>query len=199
MEQPSPPNDLNSFLAGIGHICLQWALLEQSLLGIIAAAENMPLEKTYTRYGTTDMVPRMRMAIRLVEEAKWPHQLQRRLRAIRDKLQNGKLSDQRNLFVHGVHKGIQSNGMVQLTMVRWSAPKREQLVSVWEAVELANQLSILAQEAGSILDAYGAWKFGPGLDEDRSKHIAEAKPLTRFIRAQQFKRAVKAVLGNNRP
>jgi len=57
MDKASPPTDLNSFLAGIGHICLQWALLEQTLLGIIAAAENMPLEKTYTRFGTTDMMP----------------------------------------------------------------------------------------------------------------------------------------------
>ena len=201
MGNPSPPADLNSFLAGIGHICLQWALLEQTLLGIIAAAENMPLEKTYTRFGTTDMMPRIRMAVRLTEEAKWPPHLRNRLKAIRTALQkeNGGLAERRNLFVHGVHEGMNDQGEVRLTMVRWTAENREQVVTILDAAFLANRLGELAQESQSIFSDYGVWKFGPGHEVERRKHIAEAKPITRFVRAQNIKRAVKLLFANLKP
>lgn len=187
-------DQLNMFLAGVGHICLQWALLEQSLLAIIAAAEDMPLEKTYTRYGTTDMMPRLRMAIRLVEEAKWPHPLQKKLKGIRERLQKGNLAERRNLFVHGVHKGIQSDRLVQLTMVRWNAQNREQIVSISEAADLAGHLATLAREAGSIFDEYGAWKFGHGSSDFRTEHVAKGKPVSRLVQGHQISAAVRSLL-----
>lgn len=134
------PTDLNSFLAGIGHICLQWALLEQMLLGIIAAAENMPLEKTYSRYGRLDMLDRVKMAIKLSVEAKWPGRFIGRLRAIQRSLQKGgdRLAEKRNMFVHGVHSTTGTPGEYELTMVRWPATNRKTVVTIEDAYLVMN-------------------------------------------------------------
>jgi len=138
----------------------------------------MPLEKTYTRFGTTDMMPRIRMAIRLTEEANWPPHLRNRLKAIRTAIQkeNGGLAERRNLFVHGVHESIRQNGEVTLTMARWPSANREQVVTLLDAATLAHRLSELAQESQSIFSDYGVWKFGPGHEVERHEHIAQAKP-----------------------
>jgi hypothetical protein len=189
-------------LAAIGNICLQWSLLEQNLLGIISGAEHMPVEKTYTRYGTTDMMPRIRMAIRLTEEAKWPVSLRNRLVAIRRALQKegGKgLAEYRNLYVHGAHKEVFENGEVELTMVRWPASERSQIVTAEDAVQLGHRLGELAQEAHSIFCDYGTWKFDTKLSEQGRENVAQAKALSRLIRAHQIKRAVKLLFANLKP
>jgi hypothetical protein len=173
-----------------------------NLLGIIAAAESNSLEKTYTRYGTTDMMPRIRMAIRLTEEAHWPGRLRNRLIAIRRALQkeNGKgLAEYRNLYVHGAHKDIAENGDVELTMVRWPASERKQIVTSADAAQLSNRLGVLAQEAHSIYCDYGDWKFNLQLGQNGREHVAKAKSNVRLIRAHQIKRAIKLLLANLKP
>jgi hypothetical protein len=193
-----PPNDQLAFLAGIGHVCLQWALIEQTLLGIISAAEHMPLEKTYTRYGSTGMIPRLTLAINLAQEAKWASPLVKRLREVRKTIQKG-LDERRNLFVHGAHKGEIAPGQFELTMARWSPNNRSQIVTVEDVAELVSRLSELAQELERIYRDYGTWKFGPGANEDSRQHVPETKPIARLIRARQIKRAIRLLLANLKP
>lgn len=195
-----PPSDQNSFLAGIGHICLQWALLEQTLLAIIAAAEDTSFDKVYTRFGNLDMQPRLNMAIKLAREARWPNRLIKPLENIRKAIQSGeKLGERRNLFVHGVHKDTDTPGEVSLTMARWSPDKRQQIVTLLDAVQLANRLAQLAQEADAVFGEYGVWKFGAKRERDGNEHIAQTKATARFIRAQNVKRAIKLLLTNLKP
>lgn len=201
MAKVEPPTDQTSFLASIGHICLQWALLEQTILFIIGAAENLPIEKVYPRYGSLDMLPRLNMAINLTREAKWPVRLTNPLVEIRKALQRDgdKIAERRNLFVHGVHKPTEVPGEFELTMARWSADKRNQIVTVVDGVELANSIAQLAQKADGIFRGYGVWQFGPEYETDRSEQVAQAKAMARFIRAHNIKRAFKLLLANLKP
>lgn len=75
--------------AAIGHICLQWALLEHTVLALIAAAEHMPMPKVHIIFGGLDMLPRVNMAITLARQARWPQHLVKRIEVIRKALQHG--------------------------------------------------------------------------------------------------------------
>lgn len=191
----------NAFLSGIGHVCLQWALLEQTLLAIIGAAEDLPFDKVYTRFGSLDMQPRLNMAIKLAREDKWPPRLIKTLVEIRKALQKdgGGLAERRNLFVHGVHKDTGVPGEVSLTMARWVPDKREQIVTMHDAFDLATRLTHLVHKAESVFRGYGVWKFGAKYQADRSEQIAETKATARFIRAKQIKRGFKLILANLKP
>lgn len=193
-EKRSAPATFDALLLAIGHICLQWALIEQTLLGIIAAAENILLEKTYTRYGGTDMLPRLNLAIRLVEEAKWAPPLVQRLRSIRKAVQ--KDIEKRNLFVHGVHKGEVAPGQFELTMARWAANDRTHVVTPDDAIALALRLSRLAQEVDSIFKDYGTRKFGIKDHADRGYEVTDNKAASRLIRRRNIKRALKLLWAN---
>lgn len=169
-----------------------------NLLGLIAAAENMRLESVYSRYGGLDMLPRLNMAINLAREAKWNRNLVHRIEAMRKEIQNS-LLDKRNMFVHGVHKAGPKPGETILTMVRWKGDKRDQTVTLLDALDLANRLAKLAGEAQSIYEDYGVWKFGPDHQANGPRQIAGLKAATRFIRAQQVKRALKLLWTNLKP
>ena len=196
-----PPTDLNSFLAGIGHICLQWALLEQTVLFVIASAETLPIDKVYPRYCGLDMLPRLNMAIGLTREAKWPVRLTRPLVEIRTALQRGGggIADRRNLFVHGVHKLTDVPGEYELTMARWGPDKRDQTVTVVDAAELANRIAQLVQKAEGVFRDYGIWKFGSEHQADRGEPIAHRVATARIIRAHNIKRALKLLFTNLKP
>lgn len=199
MASSLPLNGPVSLLAGIGFICQQWALIEQLLLGIIAAAENTPLERVYTRHGTTDMMPRIRMAIRLAEEAKWPRNLQTRLKDVRRALQSEGpkgLIEQRNLFVHGAHKVGLNPGEVELTMARWAKNDRDHIVTALDAAKLGFRLSELAQDVHAIFRDYARWKFQSKFDDDGGQQFAQTKTRTRLMRAQNIKRAIKSLWAN---
>jgi hypothetical protein len=185
----------NQFLATIGHICLQWALIEQGLLALIGAAEHMPLEKTYTRYGTTDMIPRLRLTFRLTIEAGWPVQLTKRIKAVQTVIAGG-LNDRRNLFVHGVHGPINEDGEVELTMARWPSGKRKQTVTALDGGVLAVELHEVAQEVHAIFDDYGRRKFGMERRANRDEQVAQANALARRMRAKNIKRALKLLFAN---
>jgi hypothetical protein len=201
MTKLTPTSDRNSFLAGIGHVCLQWALLEQTILAIIASAENMPLEKTYPRFGTLDMMPRLNMAIKLAHEASWPVRLTKPLAEIRKAVQReGEgLADRRNLFVHGVHAETDVAGEFELTMVRWAPEKRRQVVTIVDAVDLATRLHLLVKKAEAVFDGYGVWKFGTKRDASSDGQIATSLTRLRLVRAYNIKRALKLLFANLKP
>jgi hypothetical protein len=194
------PTDQLSFLASIGNTCLQWALLEHSILCIIGMIDELPAEQAYTRYAGLDMIPRLNMVIALADEAKWPLRLTKRLRAIRAELQgrNG-LAEKRNMFVHGAHDLGELDGEYRLTMARWKGDRMRTTVTILESQDLGNRLALLAQEAHSIFSDYGVWKFGPRAKQDTSQQIAQAKAALRFIRAKQIKRGLKLIFGNLKP
>lgn len=197
MSDTEPPHDVHMFLAGIGHICLQWALIEQTLLAIIAAAESISLDKTYTRYGGTDMKARLNMAIRLAEEAKWPPPLLGRLRSLRKGVQ--KHIEERNLFVHGAHKGQVAPGEFELTMARWTANDRSHIRTCDDAARLVFTLAEFVEQADSIFGNYAVWKFGSQGQTNRSDKITNAKSSSRLIRRRNIKRALKLLWANLKP
>lgn len=171
MVKPSPPTDQVSFLAGIGNICLRWALLEHTILCIIGMIVERPAERAYVRFAGLDMIPRINMAITLADEAKWPLRFTKRLRAIRKELQGG-LADERNMFVHGAHDFGERDGEFRLTMSRWKGDRMRRTVTLLEASALGNRLSLLAQEGHSIFSDYGTWKFGPDAKQETAEQIA---------------------------
>ena len=201
MAKPSPPTDMNSFLAGIGHVCLQWALLEHTILCLIGVIEAIPVEKAYTRFASLDMQPRLNMAIALAIEAKLHGSYIRRLRAIRTALQKeGKgLAEKRNMYVHGAHDPTEVEGEFALTMSRWKGDRRRQVVTILYVSDLVNRLSLLAQEGHSIFSDYGVRKHGAAAYQNTGEHVAQAKAALRFIRAKQIKRGLKLIFGNLKP
>lgn len=199
--QPSRPlDDQNTFLALIGHVCLQWALLEQGMLAIIAAAESAPLDKIYLTFAGQDMLPRIRTALNLARYHKWPQHLTKRIEAIRAELQgkSGRhgLMEKRNLVVHGVHSASLQPESVKLTSPRDQGPKRHQDVSIAEMVDLARALGALAKEAGSIFDDYGVWKFGPSGQKNSNQQRTQAESGIWLKTAENLKGAIKRLLAN---
>jgi hypothetical protein len=196
MEQRSPLTDLNAFLAGIGHICLQWALLEQTILAVIAAAENLPFEKVYTRYGSLDMRQRLNMAIKLAHEDKWPVRLTKPLQAIRKEIQNDgeRLAEKRNMFVHGAHEATDTAGEFALTMSRWAPDKRRQIVTLVDAAQLTARIAELVQQADAVFRNYGAWKFGTPSEATTNALVANRAEISKLPRRQNFKRGLKLIL-----
>jgi hypothetical protein len=167
-----------------------------AMLMLIASAENIALEKTYSRYGKLDMLDRIKMTIGLAVEARWPGGLIGRLKSIQRTLQKGGdgLAEKRNMFVHGVHAATDTPGEVALTMVRWPKNKRQQIVTLADAYLVANRLDQLVKEAQSIDGAYGAWKFKIKHETDGRQQIAQAKANARLVHAHNVKRAVKLLL-----
>jgi hypothetical protein len=199
---PNLEHEQNAFLAAIGHICLQWALLEQSLLFIIGTIENVPIPKAYKMFAHLDMKPRLNMAILLAQEAKLPHaRFIRPLQDIRKALDKDGacLADRRNMFVHGSHQFGQNRGEYILTMSRWKGDKQNQTVTLLDAAQLIHEIILQVQKAQSVFQDYGVWKFGPEYQNDAGEQIAQTKARIRLIRAEQVKRAIKLLLANLRP
>lgn len=146
-------------MAGIGHICLQWARLEMALLAVIYAIEDMPSEKGHIIFGGLDMLPRANMAINLARYEKLPIRLIKRIEAARDALQKGGLSDKRNQVVHGAHRDMEGDETT-LTMVRWKGDKRSKKITVADIVALGVAIHDLGDEVWSIFNDIGEWKFG---------------------------------------
>lgn len=192
-------DEQNAFLAAIGHICLQWALLEQMILFVIGAVENLAMQKAYKMFAGLDMNPRINMAIHLAQEAGLPHnRFVKPLIDVRKALNSG-LTDRRNMFVHGVHKFGTEQGEYVLTMTRWKGDKQSQTVTLLDAVKLAHEIALQAQKAGGIFDDYGVWKFSMEGDQKGREKIAEIETRLRSIRAKNLKRGFKLILGNLKP
>ena len=145
-------------MAGIGGVCVQWALLEHLVLGMIATNEGIALDRAYLMFGSLDMKPRLDMAILLAKDAKTPVPMVKRIIAVRTALRDEKLTDGRNQAVHGVHKDAQSDS-VKLTMPRWSGEKRTQIVTVMDLFRISSRLSELGNEIWSIGEDVHTWKM----------------------------------------
>ena len=134
-----PPEDNMSHLkvmAGIGGVCVQWAFLEHLVLGMITTNEGMNLDRVYLMFGSLNMKPRLDMAINLARAAKTPVPLIQRIEAVRKALRDERLADRRNQAVHGVNKAAAQPDSIQLTMPRWSEPRRTETVTVLDLYQL---------------------------------------------------------------
>ena len=149
-ESPTDNTGHLKVMAGIGNVCVQWALLEHLVLGMIATNEGIALDRVYLIFGSLDMKPRLDMAILLARDAKTPESIVKRIIAVRTALRVEKLTDGRNQAVHGVHKDAQSDS-VNLTMPRWSGEKRTQVVTVMDLFRLSTRLSELGSGPIKIL------------------------------------------------
>lgn len=179
-------SDQNKFLGMIGHVCLQWALLELNLLALLSALENIPSERAEIIFGGLDMQPRCNMAINLARHHRVPGPMVKRMEAIRKSLQNG-IADRRNQAVHGAHAESDFPQHVRLRMVRWKGDRSVQHVSISDMYNLAMEIATLATEAGQIFDDYGTWKFGNQLPESVSDDPAENDPRTGYKFAQDLR------------
>jgi hypothetical protein len=145
-------------MAGIGYVCLQWALLEHLLLGCIATIETMPLEKTFIMFGSTDMGSRLGVAINLARAAKMPGVLPSRLEAVRKEIRTG-LQERRNQVVHGVHADAGIPDAVRLTIAKWKEPRRHEVITSAQMGELGTRLNELGVEVVAIQTAIFEWQL----------------------------------------
>lgn len=145
-------------MAGIGGVCVQWALLEHLILGMIATNEGMHLDRVYLIFGSLDMKPRLDMAINLARAAKTPVQMVKRIEAIRTALREERLAERRNQAVHGVHKAAGRPDSIQLTMPRWSGPRRTETVSALDLYQLGTRLAELGIAISAVGDIH-QWKM----------------------------------------
>ena len=173
-------DDTSAVMACIGYVCVQWSMLEQTILNFIGVVEKMQPEECYIAFGTLDIRPRLNMAIKLARYHNVKVSLIVRLEKIRKTIKVKKLDDRRNQAVHGVHSDSEKAMHVKLTMVRWAGDKREQDVAVRDILELGNELNALANEAHCIFLDYGAWKFGDHMVPDAYRQVLKTKPSPFF-------------------
>jgi hypothetical protein len=147
-------DDGAAIMATIGHICIQWARLESTLLGICAVLARTPPSEAFIIFGGLDMRPRLNMAVNLARHHKMERKLLDRLTTIRVTITKEKLDDKRNQAVHGAHSDSTTPQHVKLTMARWSGDKRDQEISIAELHKTGLRLNDLANEAYLILIAY---------------------------------------------
>ncbi len=160
MSEPPVDNlDHLKIMAGIGGVCVQWALLEHLVLGMIAANEGMPSDRAYLIFGSLDMKPRLNMAILLARDAKIPNDIVKRIEDVRKALREEKLTDRRNQAIHGVHKASGQPDSIDLTMPRWSGSRRTQTVTVMDLFSLSTRLAELGNEIWLIGEDVQAWKM----------------------------------------
>ena len=150
-----------AFTSAIGHVCLQWSLLELTLLSYLCVLEGCLPEKGDLIFGGLDMLGRINSAISLSRYQNIPAPLIKELEAIRKSLQKGKLADRRNQAVHGAHAAGGTLGTYNLLMSRWKGERKVQPVSIADLVDLARSLHQLQVRAYDVIEAYGDWAFGP--------------------------------------
>jgi len=81
-------------------------------------------------------------------------------------------------------------------MVRWDGPRRTQDVTLSEIADLATQLAALAQEAWSISDAYGDWKFGSNREQNGGEQFSRAKTSIGVEIIHHVQSVIKRLFGN---
>lgn len=177
-------------MATIGHVCLQWSRLEMALLGVIYALENCPIERGELIYGGLDMLPRINMTIKLAEFHKAPKRQRDILKGIRKALQD-RLSDERNRAVHGVQKQSDRPGYISFTMVRFRGEARTKDLTPEQINETAKELLALGDQAWSVFDAIGGWKFGPHRTVNIAGKSGQAGPGSGFKFAQDVHASIK--------
>lgn len=162
-------------MAGIGGVCVQWALLEHLVLGLIGHIEAEDLDKVYLVFGSLDMKPRLDMAILLARHHKVPEEYVRIIANVRKALQDERLSDRRNQAVHGVHKELEGDS-INLTMPRWKGNRRTERVSAQDLGRLAIRLQELQKEIIRSGDEIFNWKMR--VANNRLEHLKREAEVT---------------------
>jgi hypothetical protein len=169
MATPFTPgvDDKAATMACIGFVCVQWALLENNLLGLLATAQNILIEEAAIIFGGLDMRPRLNTAILLAEHHKWLPPLQKRLKELRAAIDKAKLIDRRNMLVHGVHKEADKPETFVLYSPRKKGSAQQEIWTVGDAYNVGLAIQTAATEVHAILMAYGEGKFGNQLEENQ--------------------------------
>lgn len=149
-----------AFLAGIGHVCLQWSLLELTVLSILYALKDVDHVEGDLLFGHLDLVPRLDMAIALLDHQRAPGQLVSRLKVIKEQLgRKGKIKERRNQAVHGAHADTDVLGTYNLLMSRWRGPKKVSAVSLEDLIKLTEDIHALRLQAYGVFEALWEWKL----------------------------------------
>ena len=175
-------------MAAIGHVCVQWALLENNLLAILATCQTIPLEEAAIIFGSLDMKPRLNHAILLTRHHRWPRPLQTRIEALRKNIDKSKLVDRRNLIVHGVHSASDLPHSVNLYTPRRKGTAQNETWSVMDAYRIGEEVKAAALEAWDIYAEIGRIKFGEDFDEHLGGEFVAA-PALRRARLKQYLRS----------
>ena len=146
------------FLSSIGHVCLQWSLLELTLLAFLSSLEEIDVEKGEIIFGGLDIKPRINMAITLATQHNLPLPMLKELRAIRKVIQQD-LTERRNQAIHGAHGESAVLGTYNLRMSRWPAPKRLQPVSYEDMIALSSEIHVVQQRTYQVLSDMAAWRI----------------------------------------
>ena len=178
-------DDQIAIMAAIGHVCVQWALLENNLLAVLSAIEGMPVPQTTIVFGALDMKPRLNMAINLADHHNIHPPLRARLRKLRKTMDDAKLADRRNRLVHGVHKLSDQPHSFKLFMPRLKGDAQHKDVSVGDAYNLGIEIKAAGDEAWSIFEDYGKWRFGDHRTENGGGELV-ATPIGRIARIKQY-------------
>lgn len=178
-------DDQSAIMACVGHVCVQWALLENNLLGVLAASQNITVDEAAILFGSLDMRPRLAKAIGLAEFHRWKPPLKKRLRDLRGGMDKLKLIDRRNMLIHGVHSQSTKPLHFNLYSPRLSGDAQRQEWSIQDAITLGDQVRYAALEAHAIFAEYGRWKFGEnGLENAVSEFVAA--PTGLLARIKQY-------------
>lgn len=176
-------------MAGIGHLCLQWARLELAVIGVLITIEDMTVEKGEIIFGGLDIIPRINMALGLGLHNKIPLRFTKRLTAVRKALRDGLAAD-RNTLVHGAHRPME-NGATTLRMSRLKGEKKEQSFTPLQIGKIGAEIHALANECWSIRDDIGVWKFGPDSKEDGANDLASGTPVVGLELAKRIHASVQ--------
>lgn len=162
-------------LAGIGHVCLQWALLETTLLAVLNVFQNLPTDEGAIIFGSLSMQNRLNMAVNLARHHKAPQKVLTELIAMRKTLQDDKggvsLADRRNQAVHGAHQEGLEADTVSLTMFSWNEAKRQKDLTFEDFTELAEEISALQRRGYRVFEDLGRWKFPGHGEKNRSNDL----------------------------
>lgn len=181
-------DDQAAIMACIGNVCIQWSLLEQNILAVLAACQNIHLSEAAILFGGLDMKPRLGMAINLAEHHRWHPLLLRRLRALRTNIDKSKLVDRRNLIVHGVHSASEGPQAFSLYTPRRKGDAQREEWTVMDAYRLGIEIQQANLEAYEIFLEYGRWKFPDHFTENTGREVVAAPPR-RVTRIKQYIRA----------
>ena len=138
------------------------------------------------------------MAVLLAHDAKVPIEYINIIKSVRTALNAERLDDRRNQAIHGVHSDTKIPNAVKFTMPRWQEPRRTEVVTTDNLMQLGNRLIELQGEISIALNEIAKWKIR--IAENRVKHaerkLAEAS-TPKFVKiAKRFYARTKSFVGN---
>lgn len=181
-------DDVAAVMACVGHVCIQWSLLEQTLIIILGTCQSIPPDEAAIVFGGLDMKPRLNLAINLAEHHKWPPPLVKRLRKLRADIDKEKLVDKRNIIVHGVQCASELPQSFKLYTPRRKGDAQEETWSILEAHALGEAIHTAHKEAYAIFEEYGRLKLGDHRPIHTSGEVVAAQPRSIVARLKQYLR-----------